>query len=194
MFTFLRAPYYQLIATRLIKKHAYKRKAFEDRDVLERIIFPYILAKFNPKKILDIGREDYQEFYNEFFRGRELWTIDIDPGKLEFGSLHHITDDVSNIKKYFSNNSFDFILMNGVFGWGLNQREQINKTFDAIHDILKPDGIFVFGFNDDIIPLKEIEGLKKLSPFDFKPLSGCSFNCLNGNHKYKFYTKQARNT
>lgn len=190
MLTFLRIPYYNFLAKKLIKKHAYDRKEFEDRDVLERIIFPYILAKFNPKKILDIGREDYQEFYNKFFHGRELWTIDIDPGKLEFGSLHHITDDVSNIKKYFSNNNFDFILMNGVFGWGLDKREQINKTFNAVYDILKSGGIFVLGFNDDIIPLKEINGLKKLIPFDFKPLHSCSFDCINNNHKYKFYTKK----
>ena len=67
MFTFLRVPYYKLLAKNLIKKYAYNRKEFEDRDVLERIIFPYVLAYFNPKKILDIGREDYQEFYTIFF-------------------------------------------------------------------------------------------------------------------------------
>ena len=66
------------------------------------------------------------------------------------------------------------------------------KTFDAIYDILRPGGIFILGFNDDIIPLQEIKGLKKLSPFDFKPLCGCSFNCLNGNHTYKFYTKKIK--
>ncbi|MCK5357401.1 MAG: class I SAM-dependent methyltransferase, partial [Elusimicrobiales bacterium] len=184
MLTFLRIPYYKFLAKTLIKKHAYSRQEFEDRDVLERIIFPYILAYFNPKKILDIGREGYQEFYNEFFRGRELWTIDIDPEKQEHGSTHHITDNVSNIKKYFSDNHFDFILMNGVFGWGLDKRKQINQTFNAIYDILKPGGIFILGFNDDIIPLKEIKGLKKLTSFNFKPLSGCSFNCINGNHTY----------
>lgn len=193
MLTFFRAPYYKLLAKSLIKKHAYSRKEFEDRDVLERIIFPYVLAHFNPKKILDIGREDYQEFYNEFFRGRELWTIDIDPGKLEFGSFHHITDNVSNIKKYFSDNNFDFILMNGVFGWGLDKSEQVNKAFNAIYDILKPGGLFILGFNDDIIPLKDIEGLKKLSPFNFKPLGSSKFKCINGGHTYNFYIKRKNN-
>ena len=79
--------------------------------------------------------------------------------------------------------------MNGVFGWGLDKRKQINQTFNAIYDILKPGGIFILGFNDDIIPLKEIKGLKKLTSFNFKPLRGCSFNCINGNHKYNFYIK-----
>ncbi|MCD4761700.1 class I SAM-dependent methyltransferase [bacterium] len=193
MFTFLRVPYYKLLAKNLIKKYAYNRKEFEDRDVLERIIFPYVLAYFNPKKILDIGREDYQEFYNDFFRGRELWTIDIDPGKLEFGSFHHITDNVSNIKKYFSDNNFDFVLMNGVFGWRLNKREQVDKTFKSIYDILKPGGLFILGFNDDIIPLKDIEGLKKLTPFNFEPLGSSEFKCINGGHTYNFYIKGKNN-
>jgi SAM-dependent methyltransferase len=190
MLQYLKLPYYNYIAKKLIEEHAYERKEFEDRDVLERIIFPYILAFFNPKKILDIGREGYQEFYNEFFKNRELWTIDIDPGKQEFGSIHHITDDVSNIKKYFRNDFFDFILMNGVFGWGLNDNIKVQKTFNAIYDILKINGIFVLGFNDDIVPLNEIEGLKKLKPYDFKPLNGNTFKCINGDHKYKFYIKK----
>jgi len=189
MLTNAKLPYYKRLAQKLIKKYAYKRESFEDRDVLERIIFPYILARFNPKKILDIGREGYQEFYNEFFRGRELWTIDIDPAKNEFGSIHHITDDAANLKKYFKNNNFDFILMNGVLGWGLNTKNKINATFNAIYDILKPGGIFILGYNDDIVPLNEIAWLKKLKPYKFKPLDNDTFTCINGNHTYKFYTK-----
>ncbi|MEA3449468.1 MAG: class I SAM-dependent methyltransferase [Patescibacteria group bacterium] len=190
MFKCLSLPYYKFIANHLIKKHAYTREQFEDRDVLERIIFPYILSCFNPRAILDVGREDYEEFYNEFFTGRELWTIDIDPGRQEFGSIHHITDDVSNIKKYFKNNFFGFILMNGVFGWGLNDKNKIQQTFNAIYDILKPGGIFILGFNDDVVPLDKIEGLKKLKPYNFKPLKKKSFKCINGDHKYNFYIKE----
>lgn len=189
MITLLRIPYYNFLAKKLIKKHAYERKPYEDRDVLERIIFPYVLARFNPKRILDVGREDYQEFYNQYFSGRELWTIDVDPGKQEYGSIHHITDDVANIKKYFKNDYFDFIVMNGVFGWGLDETKKIQQTFNAVYDILKPGGVFVLGYNDDVVPLAEIEGLKKLKSFEFKPLKGKSFKCINGNHCYQFYTK-----
>lgn len=178
------------MAKKLIQNNAYKRKAFEDRDVLERIIFPYVLSYFKPKKILDIGREGYQEFYNDFFKDRQLWTMDIDPAKHEFGSIHHITDDVANLKKYFNNNNFDFILMNGVFGWGLNNEKEIQITFNAIYDILKSKGIFILGYNDDIIPLYKIEGLNNLKPYYFKPLKNDTFTCINGNHTYKFYIKQ----
>ena len=182
-------PYYKHLAQKLINKYAHKREALADRDILEKIIFPYVLACFNPKKILDIGRENYQEFYNEFFHGRQLWTIDIDPAKHEFGSIHHITDDAINLKKYFNNNNFDFILMNKVLGQGLNNKKKIQIIFNAIYDILKPGGIFILGYSDNIIPLNEISGLKKFKPHYFKPFKKSKFICAENEHIYKFYIK-----
>ncbi len=185
--------YYFFYSRYLIKKYTYQRPKFEDRDVLERIIFPYILSRFNPRRILDIGREDYQKFYNLFFRGRELWTLDKDPDRREFGAANHIVDDVTNLKKHFTQNYFDFILLNGVFGWGLNNKKDIEKTFAAIYTILKDGGLFVFGWNDtkDLtpVPLNEIEALTHFKPFYFKPLSGTTFKAKTGEHTYKFYTK-----
>lgn len=181
--------YYFFYSRYLISKHAYKRTKFEDRDVLERIIFPYILSHHNPKTILDIGREDYQLFYNDFFKGRNLWTIDKDAKHQKFGAKNHIVDDVATLKKYFQNNYFDFILMNGVFGWGLNNEKKIQKTFTAIYDILKPQGIFILGWNDDIVPFKKIKSLNKLKKYYFKPLKTTQFKCINGNHNYNFYIK-----
>ncbi len=181
--------YYFFYSRYLIKKYAYKRKKYEDRDTLERIILPYILSRKNPKTILDVGREDYQEFYNLFFINKEFWTIDIDPQKKEFGSQNHITDNVINLKKYFKDNYFDFILINGVLGWGLNKKNEIQDTFNILYDILKPNGIIIVGWNDTPIPLKNIEGLNKLKKYYFKPLKGNQFECINGEHKYNFYIK-----
>lgn len=187
----LRKIYYQLLTKKIIKKNVhYKREKYEDRNVLEAIIFPYVLSHFNPKTILDIGREDYQKFYNDFFKKRELWTIDHDPKREQFGSPEkHITDYVSNLKKYFQNNYFDFILINGVLGWGLDSDEAINKTFNAIYKVLKPGGIFILGWNDSPLDLDKIEGLNKLKKLKFKPLDASYFKCVNGNHQYGFYIK-----
>ena len=82
----LKKAYQYLRCKHIIKKNIFHREKYDDRNVLEQIIFPHILAYYNPKKILDIGRDDYQEFYNEFFKGRELWTMDIDVEREEFGS------------------------------------------------------------------------------------------------------------
>ena len=184
--------YYKIKCKKIIKKHAdYKREKYEDRNVLENIIFPHILACLNPKTILDIGREDYQVFYNNFFENRELWTLDFNPKHKEFGSNNrHIVDDVANLKKHFKNNYFDFILMNGVFGWGLDDKEKIQTAFDGIYEILKPNGIFILGYNDEIFPFEKINGLNKLKKYNFKPLKKSSFECINGNHTYNFYIKK----
>jgi hypothetical protein len=79
--------------------------------------------------------------------------------------------------------------MNGVLGWGLNEQGAVQETFGAIHDILKPGGLFVLGYNDDVVPLNKIEGLNKLKPYYFPPLKGEKFKCINGDHWYNFYLK-----
>ncbi|MCK5510531.1 methyltransferase domain-containing protein [Candidatus Parcubacteria bacterium] len=187
----LKQIYYKIKCDKIIKKHAnYKREKYEDRNVLESIIFPYMLAYHNPETVLDIGREGNQKFYNDFFSNRELWTIDLNPKHREFGAKNHVTDDVVNIKKHFKNNYFDFILMNGVFGWGLDDEKKIQTAFDGIYKILKPNGIFILGYNDEIFPFKKINGLNKLKKYKFEPLKNSSFKCINGNHTYDFYIKK----
>ncbi|MEI7498190.1 MAG: methyltransferase domain-containing protein [Candidatus Falkowbacteria bacterium] len=192
---FIRKLYYQAYSFYLVKKHAnYKREKYEDRNVLERIIFPYVLGEFNPKRVLDIGREDYQWFYNFFFVGRELWTLDRKTRRKEFGAEHHIVDDVANLKAHFEDNFFDFVIMNGVFGWGLNDPMQIEQTFDAIFKIMSPGGIFVLGYNDipDLtpVPIAKIKALKQLNEYVLPPLKSSAFTCVNGDHTYRFYIKK----
>lgn len=185
---------YHAFCHKIVKENAdYERDVHEDRNVLEEIIFPFILET-EPQKILDIGREDYQAFYNEFFAGRELWTIDIDPKRKKYGAKNHITDGAHNLGKYFKEaDYFDFILMNGVFGWGLNEPKKIEQTIDTIYNILKPKGIFIMGWNDvpDLtpMPLPEIQALKKFIPYNFPPLKTEQFKCINGEHTYNFFTK-----
>lgn len=191
MLIFLKTLYFKYQAQKILKKNIdYKRDKYEDRNVLETIIFPYVLAKYNPRRVLDIGREDYQYFYNEFFKNRELWTIDMDPQRKNFGHPEkHIVDNAANLKKYFKTGQFDFILMNGVFGWGLDKPGEIEKAFSAIADILKPNGLFILGWNNDPVPLNNIKALNKLRPIKFSPLKTHCFHCANGDHKYNFYSK-----
>jgi spermidine synthase len=189
---YLRQLYYKSFCNKIINANIdYKREEYEDRNVLESIIFPYVLAAHSPKKILDIGREDYQSFYNDFFKGRELWTMDMDPEREEFGAPgHHVIDNANNVKAHFQDNYFDFILMNGVFGWGLNSEADIQKCFDGIYDILAPGGLFILGYNEEIFYLDKIQGLNKMRHIEFPPLHTHRFTCINGNHTYRFYIKK----
>lgn len=191
----LKRLYYKIRSKKIVYDNVIKRDRYNDRRVLEEIIFPRVLADLDPKKILDIGREDYQIFYNEFFKGRELWTLDIDPEMQEFGAegQFHITDDAANVKSHFKDDYFDFILINGVLGWGLNNREKIEQAFNGIFDVLKPKGLLIVGWNDfedtDTMRPHQIEALKKFKPYHFKPLKGVEFECDNGCHKYNFFVK-----
>jgi SAM-dependent methyltransferase len=160
---------------------------------LEQIIIPFILSRFEPRTVLEVGREPYQAFYNKFFAGRELWTIDRDAAKAQFGARNHIVDDAANLQAHFREGYFDFVLMNGVFGWGLNEREAIERAFAAVHAILAPGGIFVLGWNDtpDLVPvpLHRVEALKLFQPYFLVPLNGTSFKCSTYEHTYSFFVK-----
>lgn len=143
--------------------------------------------------MLEVGREPYQTFYNEFFAGRELWTVDWDAAKSQFGARNHIVDDAANLQAHFHERYFDFVLMNGVFGWGLNERGAIERAFTAVHALLASDGIFVLGWNDmpDLVPvpLDRVEALKLFQPYFLTPLNGTSFKCTTCEHTYSFFLK-----
>lgn len=190
----LRAMFYPIYADLLVREFACdERFIFEDRELLERIIFPYLLILKNPRRILDIGREAYEKFYNLFFIGRELWTIDRNPSHKNFGSKNHIIDNVVNLKKHFKNRYFDLVIMNGVFGWGLNQKKDIETAIKGIYDVLKTNGILIFGWNDALdtkpIPLEHIQALKQFKPYYFKPFKGINFKASTNSHIYNFYNK-----
>ncbi|HAM88109.1 MAG: hypothetical protein US83_C0013G0018 [Candidatus Falkowbacteria bacterium GW2011_GWC2_38_22] len=191
----LKQIYYKIKCKLITNKYAdYKREKYEDRNVLENIIFPYVLANFNLKTVLDIGREDYQEFYNQFFKNQELWTLDYNPEHQEFGApRRHIIDDAGNVKKHWQDNYFDLIILNGVIGWGLNDIEKIEKALSGIIDILKPGGLLIIGWNNfkdvEVVNPDSIKALGRLKPFVFPPLKTCKFECVNGNHTYNFYKK-----
>ncbi|MBS3168715.1 methyltransferase domain-containing protein [Candidatus Woesearchaeota archaeon] len=181
-------------AESIVKRNIGERLEFDDRDVLERTIFPYILAFHNPKKILDVGREPYQHFYNEFFKGRELWTLEKNPKRKKYGAKKHVIGDASKISEYFKEDYFDVVFMNGVFGWGLNKKEDIENSFNGVFKVLKNEGIFILGWNDlkDLtpIPLNELESLKKFKKYYFKPLKTSEYTCPGeGRHTYSFFKK-----
>jgi SAM-dependent methyltransferase len=189
-----RDAYYRMFARRVVARHVTAaRSTYADRNVLEEIIIPFVLSRFEPETVLDIGREPYEAFYNEFFEGRELWTVDNDPQRARFGAAHHVVDDAAHLRDHFPEDYFDFVLMNGVFGWGLNEPEAIEAAFAAIHAILSPRGLFVLGWNDtpDLVPvsLDQVQSLRRFTPYHFEPLGGTSFLCDTFRHTFSFFLK-----
>jgi SAM-dependent methyltransferase len=187
--------YYRRFTRKIVRSHVGGvRPRYQDRNVLELIVIPFVLSRLNPRRVLDIGREPYGAFYNEFYTGRELWTIDRDPAQARFGAGNHIVDDVANLRSHFRNDYFDFVLMNGVFGWGLNDKPAVEQAFAAVHAALRPAGLFVLGWNDtpDLVPvpLSQVLALQEFTPYHFPPLHGTSFKCSTCEHTYSFFTKE----
>ena len=124
-----------------------------DRIYLENQILPRI-SEQPWKKILFVGCEPYTQRYGQLFASRplEYWTTDIKPESAIWGETErHVICDVCILDQYFAKQSFDAVLLNGVFGFGVNEVSQMDKAIHAIHNVLTPCGLLLLGWNSDLM-------------------------------------------
>jgi SAM-dependent methyltransferase len=168
----------------------------EDRRVLEEIIFPFFLRAKQYQQILFVGCHWYTRGYNNRFEEkRNFWTIDIDSKRTRYGAKQHIVDDIQNMRKHFQVGTLDLILCNGVFGWGLDAKGDVEQGFQACFDCLREGGVLVIGW-DDIderrpFRLEECCSLGQFKPFPFPPLATARYvTDTPYRHTFDFYVKQ----
>ena len=142
-----------------------------DRRVLERAILPAFAADPAVRRILFVGCARYTRPYERLFAGREYWTLDADPRLQRYGGRCHVADRLENLARHFDADSFDLIICNGVFGWGLDGADACEVAFDAVYDCLERGRQFVLGWNDVARrrPLA-LEGLRSLQRFERRSL------------------------
>jgi SAM-dependent methyltransferase len=167
-----------------------------DRLVLEDIIIPYFNGQQEFHKILFVGCDWYTNPYKKLFKSKEYWTIEIDESKKKYGSNNHIIDGLQNLSKYIKQGYFDLIIYNGVFGYGINTKEDTEESFHQCFQALREGGIVVFGWNDipeyKPFPVTDnCEHLKKFEPYFFTPLSTSEYLTPHTprRHIYNFYMK-----
>ena len=122
-----------------------------DRTVLENVILPTLAGRPDVRRVLFVGCAEYTQAYERYFAGSEYYTIEIDPKRASFGATapgHHFIDSVENVRAHFDEGALDLIFMNGVFGYGLDDRDQANATIERCHEVLAPGGTLVIGWND----------------------------------------------
>lgn len=147
----------------------------EDRRVLEQLILPYFLSSGEYANILFVGCDWYTEGYNQTFEEKKnLWTIDIALNRRRYGAQQHIVDALQNLQVHFACDSLDLIVCNGVFGWGLDAKADVEQAFSACGECLRAQGILVIGW-DDIderrpFSLQECESLRAFGRYQFPPL------------------------
>ena len=115
-----------------------------ERYLLERMIFP----KIKNKKILLVGTANYTKDYPKRLNQNDLWSMDINPSMAKYGSKKHIIGDVVKIDKFFPKNHFDVILFIGIFGYGLNDKKQAEKTLENCAKVLKNQGKMIIQWSD----------------------------------------------
>ncbi len=124
----------------------YKRR--EDRRVLEQVIFPYFLQRPEFARVLFVGCGWYTKVYNKMFRGKDYWTLEVNPALRKYGARQHITDSVENVHLQFCEGGLDLIICNGVFGWGLDARDEVDAAFAACFTCLRENGLLIVGWDD----------------------------------------------
>ena len=119
------------------------------RRCMEYRIFPYFHANSDIQNILLVGVAECTRHYEDYFKDKKLvYTIDIDPEKAVSGIPgRHITDTVENIDKYFPDPTFDAVLMNGVYGWGMNDEASLIRSLEKVRKVLKKGGVLLFGWD-----------------------------------------------
>jgi SAM-dependent methyltransferase len=172
----------------------YLKNHQDDRLVLENIIFPYFQNDDEFITIISVGTAWYTKSYNKKFRGKKYWTIDLNSKMKKYGSKKHIVDSLENLHLYFQKNQVDLIVCNGVFGWGLNKPEDIEKSLIVCYDILRSGGVFILGWNDlpeyRPVLLDQIMALKLFKQMSFEPLNAYAYLTKNPNrHTFNFYIK-----
>lgn len=172
------------------------RKKRSDRKMLEQVIFPEILRTQDYRRILFVGCAWYTLHYPTIFRNREFVTMEISPDQAIYGGAHHIIDSCENMLIHFPPNSLDVVIFNGVYGFGLNALPAIERTLQAIHQSLRPNGLFIFGWND--LPtsapfhIEQLTGLNAFEPYAFPPLKKVIHESDSKNrHRFHFYRKEA---
>ena len=168
----------------------------DDRRILEHIILPFVSDSDAYQEILFVGCDWYTRSYQQlFFDQKNYHTIDFDPKKRKFGSRQHVVGAVTDLNLFYQPESMDVIICNGVLGWGLNQVAEIEKAYSNYHDVLRPKGLLMVGWDDlppyNVIDPHAVQSLKRFEKYVFPPLHVHRYATQTPyRHIYDFYRKR----
>jgi ubiquinone/menaquinone biosynthesis C-methylase UbiE len=117
-----------------------------------------LLGNVNGKKVIEIGSGAGQNSIVLAKQGAIITALDISKEQLEHGKkiareenvkLDFIQGDFQELRKYFNSNSFE-VAMSAYALQYCSTLESMKKTFKQIHEILTPEGIFVFSLDHPV--------------------------------------------
>jgi len=121
-----------------------------DRVILERQVLPTFAADASLRALLFVGCERYTRHYAALFAPatERFRTLDIDPRRARFGNTGHVVAALQEVDQHLAAASVDGVVCNGVYGFGIYERDELAKALRASYRVLRPGGTFVLGWND----------------------------------------------
>jgi peptidoglycan/LPS O-acetylase OafA/YrhL len=167
----------------------------EDRRILERVIFEYYRHDPAIKTVLFVGCDSYTAHYQRrYFSAHDFWTIDPNPACRRFGAGRHVIARLEDLGRHFPDGLFDLIILNGVYGWGLNHVDDCETALSQCHSCLTSRGHLLLGWNDvpgrDPAPLSAVPSLSRFRKYDFPGLGGSRYlTDTPYRHTYWFFRR-----
>jgi hypothetical protein len=121
-----------------------------DRIYLQQALLPWIAGRGGA--VLLVGCRRYTARDPEFLQqnGIECWTLDIDFAATRWGAPgRHVIGAIEEARSLFAPETFDTVVLSGVFGFGLDQIAAQDTAIAACASILKPNGVLALGWNVD---------------------------------------------
>ncbi|TKW61209.1 MAG: class I SAM-dependent methyltransferase [Blastochloris viridis] len=146
-----------------------------DRTFLERDVFGWLAAKPEVKRVLFAGIESYTWHYYRLLPDKAFFTIDISPQQEKWGRKgFHTVGSVTDLSRLYKPESFDVVVMNGLIGWGLDKKDDINRSFHEAYNVLAKGGLLIVGWPNEPkyidFRLDELDGYALFKPYVPKAL------------------------
>jgi len=167
----------------------------EDRRILEQVIFPYYANRNDMHTVLFVGCQWYTRQYEKtYFPRQTFWTIEPLRDARRYGASHHVVAPLESLADFFPEETFDLIICNGVYGWGLDSRVHCDAAFAQCHSRLRRGGHFVLGWNDTPelapVPPEHIASFGLFRRVNFPEFSTWRFvTQIEQRHVFDFYCK-----
>lgn len=161
------------------------------RRFLENDLLPWVRDR--NARILFVGTAPYTHAYEKLFatHGGQLTTMDVNPAMSVWGAPDHIVGSIRELHRFRPPGTFDCVILNGVFGFGVNAPPEMRQTVESIHIALSHGGLLVVGWNEDLHADPNILGLYDglFVPYDTSPWSRrVTFN--GETHVYDLYLRR----
>ncbi len=138
-------------------------RSHPSRIFLDREFMPWVSRTYD--RVLFVGTAPYTHHFERLFRrSREQYTT-IDPrgGTAVWGARNHIAAPIQEIGRHRAPHYFDCIILNGIFGFGIDEIDDQRATIKILHDALAPGGLLMVGWNSNLTP--DLEGLGLFEPY-----------------------------